>query len=1239
MRLTPMPHRATPPPAAPRTRSPQRTPRLGTPSQSQRVSQRVTVSPSRSKSAPRESQRQPADVPATYRPKICARPPTRSKSISDTQQQARVIALEGLSTRRSLGHEFALEDHHGKADHPPEEQGQAKHVLWSSLGNVHHTYVQGYRGTGPPTQPPASRSGPYLHRDPTPTATTAAAFQRPTAPLKHRGRSPSATVGNSSTTPRTYRSPRQVDTPTLKEKSTHHAVHSPHSDVHALHSSVLIASPASSQPATPNYMPDQYSIPPAAYADPEPIAVMPSRYSFVASRSTITASPSARSRMVASPLRASTSPGRSYSMAMALAGCATPSDPELLSNHLSSSPAVRFERPKTPEELVGELRQAHHSCVESPNKRDGEVAASEQCKTPERSRLSDSGIDASRSRNTITPEGSPQRRGVSPMSPSSPGRKPSPSRRSAGVQRKTFAALPPVTHWPRIQDVLHLMDTWRDGDSWDPMDKYAAVLLLSNVASDSSSHPVLEEHDCIGFLSHLLGDAATTPEQRLAATFALQNLANSPSKTLQARIAKAEAVVHLVRLLRSGQPSEPAALRELQSAGARTLRAIAFVSEEAKQVIVAEGGVLALADLLRRDAPEILAEAVPALRTLSFSALPGTDDSFIVACGPLLRLVTDPAVDMGIREGAAGALQNLSMWAAVRQQLAAQDGIPALLRLLAQRATSELALESIAIILSNVAGDEPSQGPMLDAGAIPALLDNLDFCDTPSSTKAHLMATLHKLLADKKARQQVCQLGGVNIIVRELWIGGDAPAIQTYAAGAITHLAMDTAMRAELGVTGAASALLNLLTSPPSVEALTNAAGALGFLCINDADNKQRVWQLGGVDIMLGILEDAEAPDRIVMPLGECLQTLSVEPEGAQVLIAAGGAKVLLDVIVRSRLRVHDHNSPSSPTTPVLTRAGARCRLETLLADPASHRAVFKRDIVDDSSDSEAEEELQTKSIVCPAVATLQNLSIFPKGAKAIIEAGGAPIMKQLLRSEGNLRMIRDCAVGVLSNLLLEDSCQAAVLQEDGIPLFALRLYNPEASQYEKETILEMFLDLALGPYTASMLECGLVMVLVCILEELKVALRLKRLACGIVCKLATKRSHQATLMNARCLPALARFLHAYHHPAELRDAIELTMRALQSLPSWLTWRPRDVGEDGGDVAEPPRPQKALRKKKGVKSRSKPRRERRATLETSDTSPRIAWSGMTAAARRSSINVSPGSVPAVGTLRPPPDWG
>lgn len=44
-------------------------------------------------------------------------------------------------------------------------------------------------------------------------------------------------------------------------------------------------------------------------------------------------------------------------------------------------------------------------------------------------------------------------------------------------------------------------------------------------------------------------------------------------------------------------------------------------------------------------------------------------------------------------------------------------------------------------------------------GPLPALLDNLDFCDTPSSTKAHLMATLHKLLADKKARQQVCQLG------------------------------------------------------------------------------------------------------------------------------------------------------------------------------------------------------------------------------------------------------------------------------------------------------------------------------------------------------------------------------------------------------------------------------------------------------------------------------------------------
>lgn len=46
----------------------------------------------------------------------------------------------------------------------------------------------------------------------------------------------------------------------------------------------------------------------------------------------------------------------------------------------------------------------------------------------------------------------------------------------------------------------------------------------------------------------------------------------------------------------------------------------------------AEGGVLALADLLRRDAPEILAEAVPALRTLSFSALPGVPPSAGAPC-------------------------------------------------------------------------------------------------------------------------------------------------------------------------------------------------------------------------------------------------------------------------------------------------------------------------------------------------------------------------------------------------------------------------------------------------------------------------------------------------------------------------------------------------------------------------------------------------------------------------------
>eukprot|EP00668_Euglena_longa_P044197 GGOE01058803.1.p1 GENE.GGOE01058803.1~~GGOE01058803.1.p1 ORF type:complete len:1359 (-),score=271.66 GGOE01058803.1:594-4133(-) len=1170
------------------------------------------------------------DTPTGQRPKLCVQRPSRSKSASESLHQAARTASE-VSALRSMATPA------NRNDSQCEEEGQVKKVLqWQSATVlVDSIHIQGNWDSVLPIQPPASRHGPYLSRDTAAAAPTSPTYQRPSAPPRHRGSSPSAVATHSTSTSKIGRSPR------LDALAQHDKAPLPAATLHGVVPPPGSAGPSSSPiPSGNNFVAVEYSNLRAGNVDIEP--AMPSRYTFVASRSTITASPASRSMMVSSPVRAFASPGRNPAVVMALAGCAPPSDSaaDVLSSHLSSSPAVRFDRPSTPEKLVSELQQAHH--VRSPNKRDGEVPASDGCRTPEAHQPASESLashsvpssihalDGMKSSVVMSPEGSPQRRMADPVSPN---RKPSPSRRYGGVRRKTFTALPPVAHWPRIQDVLQLLDTWRDKDSWDPMDKYAAILLLSNVASDTNSHPVLEEHECVEFLGHLMGDPEATLEQKLAATFALQNLAKSPSKTLQSRIVRVGVVVHLVNILKSPPPEQPA-FHELQSASAQSLRAIAFMSEQAKQAIVAEGGVAALADLIRLGSTQISAEAVPALRTLSFSTLPGTDDSFGNACEVLLSLVMDPEAEMGVREDAAGALQNLSVWTTIRSRIATAEVIPRLLRLFTERAVSELALESIAVILSNLAGDEASQCTMLDAGAIPALLSSVDFSGTPSSTKAHLMATVHKLLVHKEARQQVCQGGGFNVILRELWIGSDVPAIQTCAAGAVIHLAMDSSTRAELGATGVISALLNLLMVPPSVEALANAAGALGFLCVNDAHNKQRVWELGGVQIMLDILTDAEAPDRIVMSLGECLQSLSVEREGAQVLINSDGPKVLLGLIVRSRLRPQGPRGPSNPSTPMLTRVGARCRLEAMLADTASHRAVFLHDA--DSSDSEAEEELRANSIVCPAMATLQNLSIFSEGVKAIVEAGGAAIMKQLLRSEGNLRMVRDCAVGVLSNLLLEDSCQLAVLQEDGIPLFALRLYNPDASQYEKETILEMFLDLALGPYTASMLDCGLVMVLVCILEEVAVAVRLKRLACSIVCKLATRRSYQAALVNADCVPVLLRFLHAYHHTPELKDSIEQTIRTLQALPSWLTWRPREAGEDGGDVAEPLRPLKALRKKKGVKNRDKPFRERRATMELSNCSPRICWLGAAAgsAPRRSSINVSPVEV----TRTPATDW-
>ena len=65
--------------------------------------------------------------------------------------------------------------------------------------------------------------------------------------------------------------------------------------------------------------------------------------------------------------------------------------------------------------------------------------------------------------------------------------------------------------------------------------------------------------------------------------------------------------------------------------------------------------------------------------------------------------------------------------------------------------------------------------------------------------------------------------------------------------------------------------------------------------------------------------------------------------------------------------------------------------------------------------------------------------------------------------SQKNLKLVRDCATGVLSNLLIHGEYHKEVLGEDGIPLLMYRLHSADSTCYERETILEIFLDLVLG--------------------------------------------------------------------------------------------------------------------------------------------------------------------------------
>eukprot|EP00873_Tetraselmis_striata_P008985 jgi/Tetstr1/429249/TSEL_001911.t2 len=514
--------------------------------------------------------------------------------------------------------------------------------------------------------------------------------------------------------------------------------------------------------------------------------------------------------------------------------------------------------------------------------------------------------------------------------------------------------------------------------AWPPPVVAGALHVIAAAAGAPEAQDLLHQGGPLPRIVAMLGSDAE--EVAAAAAGALEALSQRDAGAAAA-VSAAGAVPPLVALLGAGLG------RGAQAAAAGALESLAL-DGGAQRAAAAAGAVPALLRLL---APGHDGCRVRAGKVLTNLALEAGLRAEMLAGGavPALVRMLSRGEAAPVRDAAASAVENLALHGSGAAALAARGGaLPGLVDLL--RSGSALAVEAAAGALENLALADALRGAVVDAGAVPPLVELLGAGGGAAEAAA---GALQNLALDAAAREEVVAAGGVAGLVGLL--GASEPGAAEAAAGALGNLALNSNGRALLGATGGAPRLVALLGGGDA--AAEAAAGAVENASLDERLARQLV-DAGAVEALASI-------------------------------VAAGGVALLV----------------------ALLRSGSDAAKEAA-AEALERLSSGRGQVVAIANVGGLEELLRiiqqgNPEAIKAAACTIANFAFSHQNSSAIERAGGVPILLELLqRGEGPGR---EGAARALRNMSLSEGNRQRIAELGGLaPLVALlRAGSPAAAE------------------------------------------------------------------------------------------------------------------------------------------------------------------------------------------------
>ncbi|WIA15215.1 hypothetical protein OEZ85_001893 [Tetradesmus obliquus] len=201
------------------------------------------------------------------------------------------------------------------------------------------------------------------------------------------------------------------------------------------------------------------------------------------------------------------------------------------------------------------------------------------------------------------------------------------------------------------------------------------------------------------------------------------------------------------------------------------------------------------------------------------------------------------------------------------------------------------AARAAAFVLNNCAHEASFRFAMLEAGAVPCLVEMLSGCDALGQ-EAAAAALMNLASEERNIRSAIVACNGIQALVVVLKYGG--PAAQEAAAAAIENLSLDSDCEAALAAEGAIDGLLQVLKDG-STAAQAAAAGALRNLAVNE-ELEEQLLAAGCVAVLLQLAARPQEDVGVRTAALEGLRNLAASStRTGDALVQAGGAAVVVD--------------------------------------------------------------------------------------------------------------------------------------------------------------------------------------------------------------------------------------------------------------------------------------------------------------------------------------------------------